>query len=637
MAKKFFLTAFIWVFFAASTLTQQFCPLTTKTKPKEVANLSVFSHLAILHEGRVKPLDTFASNLLLQFSGDTTVNRKPAIRWFARFLFAPETVLSDKIFLINHPDIPGALNMEPEPHRRYSFEQIEPGLAKLQELAVKANAIDSKSRTIVEQEILRLDNNVRLFIGLARSFDFVFPHPDFGINDARVKELLELPADQNQFSFLDIAMRANLIQTATQDLEQKDQNEWTKQQRIVMQLLSNLYQWSQFYQGIPLAIVPAMDTASEEWLSPWEAIIENFQQEKGRNEVIDLSDMVKAYYAGRQVDFDLSARAFADSILSRSDGKLARKLDGLSLEVLYNRWNLFLAAKIFYLLAFFSLLFSLLFPRGRLEKLGLVLTVVGFIPHAIGLFLRVIILNRPPVSSLYETFIFVGFVTCLLGLILERIHKKGLGVVVASVSGFIFLTIAGKYAAEGDTLRMLVAVLNSNFWLSTHVLSITTGYGGVCVAGILGHVYILQAMSKKGPQVLEDTYRHILGVLGFGLTMTFLGTNLGGIWADQSWGRFWGWDPKENGALLIVLWCTILFHARVGEMIGPLEMAVGTVIGIIVVMWAWFGVNLLNVGLHSYGFTAGVAGTLILYVVCQIAFLVICVPMARKNLKHYSS
>jgi len=199
---------------------------------------------------------------------------------------------------------------------------------------------------------------------------------------------------------------------------------------------------------------------------------------------------------------------------------------------------------------------------------------------------------RPPVTNLYETFIFVGFIAVLLGIIIELIHKQWLGILVSSVCGIVLLFISAKFSAEGDTMKMLVAVLNSNFWLGTHVLSITTGYAGCCVAGIVGHLYIIQRLFKpKAKKLLNSTYRNLVGALLFGLMMTFLGTMLGGIWADQSWGRFWGWDPKENGALLIVIWCAMIFHARVANLIGPLGMAVGSVLGIIVVMWAWFGVN----------------------------------------------
>ncbi|MCA9406059.1 MAG: cytochrome c biogenesis protein CcsA, partial [Candidatus Omnitrophica bacterium] len=152
------------------------------------------------------------------------------------------------------------------------------------------------------------------------------------------------------------------------------------------------------------------------------------------------------------------------------------------------------------------------------------------------------------------------------------------------------------------------------------------------VAGIVGHIYILQAAFGTDKTKLRAIQNILIGTLGFGLTATFLGTNLGGIWADQSWGRFWGWDPKENGALLIVLWCALLFHAKIGKMIGPLGFAVGSVFGIVVVMWAWFGVNLLSVGLHSYGFTSGLAMNLTIYFILQMLFLIIVTPIAKKRL-----
>ena len=173
-------------------------------------------------------------------------------------------------------------------------------------------------------------------------------------------------------------------------------------------------------------------------------------------------------------------------------------------------------------------------------------------------------------------------------------------------------------------------MLDTNFWLSTHVTIITTGYMACCVAGLIGHVYMVQAILQqnggrggRGGRVAVDdkrlahTYRTMYGTLALGLTFSFVGTMLGGIWADQSWGRFWGWDPKENGALLIVLWCAILFHARMGKMIGPFGMAAGSALLIIVVMMAWFGINLLGVGLHSYGFIDGVLLGLLAYSAAQ--------------------
>ena len=111
------------------------------------------------------------------------------------------------------------------------------------------------------------------------------------------------------------------------------------------------------------------------------------------------------------------------------------------------------------------------------------------------------------------------------------------------------------------------------------------------------------------------------GITCFATLFSFVGTILGGIWADQSWGRFWGWDPKENGALLIVLWNAIILHARWGGLVRDRGLAVMSVFGNIVVSLSWFGVNMLGVGLHSYGFMDKAFGTLVTFIASQLAVM----------------
>jgi ABC-type transport system involved in cytochrome c biogenesis permease subunit len=169
-------------------------------------------------------------------------------------------------------------------------------------------------------------------------------------------------------------------------------------------------------------------------------------------------------------------------------------------------------------------------------------------------------------------------------------------------------------------------VLDSNFWLSTHVITVTIGYSACLLAGAIGHVWMVRAlMPGDGVKAhrLRELGKMIYGTLCFGLLFSFIGTVLGGIWADQSWGRFWGWDPKENGALLIVIWCIILLHAKQWGYIRDHGMAQGSIFGAIIVALAWFGVNLLNVGLHSYGFTDGAATKLMAYCVGELAFMAV--------------
>jgi Cytochrome C assembly protein len=115
----------------------------------------------------------------------------------------------------------------------------------------------------------------------------------------------------------------------------------------------------------------------------------------------------------------------------------------------------------------------------------------------------------------------------------------------------------------------------------------------------------------------------IYGIICFAALFSFVGTVLGGIWADQSWGRFWGWDPKENGAVIIVLWNALILHARWGGMVRDRGLANLAIVGNIVTSWSWFGVNMLGIGLHSYGFTDAAFKWLMLFVSSQVTLLVL--------------
>jgi hypothetical protein len=201
-----------------------------------------------------------------------------------------------------------------------------------------------------------------------------------------------------------------------------------------------------------------------------------------------------------------------------------------------------------------------------------------------------------------------------------KIHRNGIGAVAAAGMGFITLVIAQNLAVDGDTMEMMRAVLDTNFWLATHVVAVTTGYASTFVAGFLALIYILRGVFTKtlDEATGKSLARMVYGIVCFATLFSFVGTVLGGIWADQSWGRFWGWDPKENGALIIVLWNAMILHMRWGGMIRERGLIVCAIGGNIVTSWSWFGVNMLGIGLHSYGFTDAAFKWLSLFVASQI-------------------
>ena len=181
------------------------------------------------------------------------------------------------------------------------------------------------------------------------------------------------------------------------------------------------------------------------------------------------------------------------------DGGAGKKI---SLEILYNRLEPFFKAQLAYGLALVLLLLALLTGSKRIPRLGVLLLLAGLLAHSCGLLARMIIMNRPPVTNLYETFVFVAWTAVLLGFVLECWQKNLLGVMSGGIAGLLFLLVAGRYSLEGDTMGMLAAVLDSNLWLTTHVVTISMGYAGCVIAGIIGHVYIIHQLLHPGSDVL---------------------------------------------------------------------------------------------------------------------------------------
>ncbi|HEX8312975.1 MAG TPA: cytochrome c biogenesis protein CcsA, partial [Chthoniobacteraceae bacterium] len=245
---------------------------------------------------------------------------------------------------------------------------------------------------------------------------------------------------------------------------------------------------------------------------------------------------------------------------------------------------------------------------------------------------RMTLEGRPPVTNLYSAAVFIGWAACLLGLMLETVWRNSIGILVAAVIGFSTLLVAHHLSLAGDTMEMMRAVLDSNFWLATHVVIITLGYSATYLAGFLAIIFVVRGLFTSGLDggTAKAIDRSVYGIICFATLFSFVGTVLGGIWADQSWGRFWGWDPKENGALLIVLWNALILHARWGGMIRQRGLMACAIFGNIITSMSWFGVNMLGVGLHSYGFIDAAFYWLAGFTVSQLLLIGLAViPLSR--------
>ena len=280
----------------------------------------------------------------------------------------------------------------------------------------------------------------------------------------------------------------------------------------------------------------------------------------------------------------------------------------VQLEKFLNKFNPFYLAMVLYLVASLLTLLSWIGLKDAFGRSANNIVWLALSLQVVGLILRCIISGRPPVTNLYSSFVFVSAASIPIMMGVERLTKLGVGTILSSAGGFLALLTAWSISIrDGDTLSVLQAVLDTQFWLSTHVICISLGYTATVVAGSLGVAYVLGGLlTTKFDKTLSKKFSDsIYGIVCFGLLFSFFGTVLGGLWADDSWGRFWGWDPKENGALMIVLWNAVILHAKWAGMVKSRGVAVLAIVGNMVTIWSWEAVNQLGIGLHAYGFTEG--------------------------------
>lgn len=595
--------------------------------PPGIESLETLARVPILYNGRKMPIDSYARNVLLQLSGRRSMQGAPAMEWLAQVLFDARASVDHPLFLIEHPDVLQALEMEEHERGRYSFAQLHGKGARLRELAIQASELADEDRSLVEQELMRLHGNVMYYLDLFHAVQFAVPDSRFTIEVDSLKTAMGLEGVE-EVCFLDVFGNVAPIRDQIEGLAEKPPEEWTDEEKESFRLSSLLYGLSKEFSGSRATFLPVDPHGEEVWLAPWDTLRMSIQDAGVQNAIQQLAGMQRAYTAGDQAAFDTAASSYGQFVLSRMFTDRATRL--MDLEVRYNQLKPFFYSGLLYGFGFFFGFLFFITDSRWCSRIAWWLTVAAFVPHLGGIITRMVIMGRPPITNLYATFLFVALVCVILGWVVEAFQKSGLGLLTSGFGGLALLMIAGRFFNDGDTMGKVVAVLSSNFWLSTHVVAITIGYAGCVFAGLIGHVYLLHAIFAPGrTERMDAMHRALFGMLGFGLIFSFLGTMLGGVWADQSWGRFWGWDPKENGALLIVLWCAVLIHARLTGWIQQRGMAAGCVIGVIFVTIAWLGVNLLSVGMHSYGFTSGLAGLFYGIIGFELLFVLVTVPLAR--------
>lgn len=584
-------------------------------------------NLVVQHSGRLKPLDTFSKYFLLGVYSKSKLKGLSSSEWLKEALVDEMTANTRTIFFIRNPDVIHAYGLKMRKDRKYSFDEIFQTLAVVEPKLNELEKIPQEKHTLTQKQMLETYYGVLRYYYFNKSLNCFFPQ--FELKTEKLAKLFNRKKGDMVSYYFFLNYRTQFDKALT-EAEKSKTDEIDPANMHILQLAAKL--GSLYKQSRPTelkVIPPDPTTKSEKWLSPWEIILNN-KPSTFHSKFLDLWNNYTQALISKD---DVKAAKLNQEIHQLSDVEASKEINThrLTMEVMYNNAKLFQKSIACLILCFILIALSFIMYTETLKKWAFRFLVIATTLQGVGLCLRMYIRNRPPVSTLYESIIFVCFVAGVCGIIMEYIKKNGLNTLLTSISCIILLFMSFGYEADGDTMGMLVAVLDSNFWLGTHVVTITIGYGCSLVAGGVGHLYLMYRIFRPmDKQTLSDIAKNMRGTVLVAVFFTTFGTILGGIWADQSWGRFWGWDPKENGALLIVLWQLLIIHAKLGGRIKDCVFAAGLVLNNIVVALAWFGVNLLNVGLHSYGFTDSIAFSLAAFAAVEILFAVITCPLARR-------
>ena len=570
-------------------------------------NLAEFAELPVQVGGRIKPIDSVARNTLLILSGRQKVLTPEGvelspIEWFMDLTMRPEVADTYRVFKIEFPDDLGLAGLAEAGQRYYSFNDIRP---HFEEIRRQFSQIDPepKKRSAYEQQIADLNNHLTLYHRTMHSL-----HPVGG------PERLDRLADEYR-SYLET------IEPGLRELR-KQQADKEYDAELLNRFIAYGDDYLQLSETARLRVVPPPPPVDpmEDWKNVGLELLDVMKGEGLSPYVRGYATLTMAYRAGDAETFNAKTEDMRQRF--KADFPEAT-IDRVHFERVFNETQPFSIAMQLYVLVFLAACLSWLRWPEALGRAAFGVLLLAFVIHTAGLIARMYIHDRPPVTNLYSSAVFVGWGAVLLGAILEKFHKNGIGAAMAGLVGFCTLIIAHHLSMTGDTLEMMRAVLDSNFWLATHVVVITFGYSAMFLAGALALVFgVLGVLTRRlGNDTAKSLSGMVYGIICFATLFSLVGTILGGIWADQSWGRFWGWDPKENGALMIVLMGAIYLHARWGGIARERGLMALAICGNIVTAWSWFGTNLLGVGLHAYGFTDQGFYWLLGFVLSQLVFI----------------
>jgi ABC-type transport system involved in cytochrome c biogenesis permease subunit len=607
----------------------------------------------VQENGRYQPLDSSARNQLMALNHQQTITYTEEKNPDTKIKITADRWLLDLMAVglsshyswayIDDPEVVSELQLKPRRGNRYHKSELRPHFETILEKAIGVSKKDKKDLTRKDYQWVLLAINVKERFSKAydmeRGLSKQGINPDviplFKIENIDLIALLGLKARPDlhyHYSFEEITGNRQhpeyweqfkeKVRQLSLARESGDKNEDLVDNKT-MELAHKLKNYNELAQlGGNAGLIPV---EGGKWLSLGDALdqMENNGQEIP--EAVTLSKIIYAYAVSDPATFNKEVASYRQMLSQQYPTETKKS----GTEQFFNDFSPFYLCMVFYIGVLLLTCLAWIGWTETLHRTAFSLAVLLVLVHTWALCTRMYIMGRPPVTNLYSSAVFIGWGCVLLCLGLEWIFHNGFGLLVASILGFLSLFVA-MHLDGGDTLEVLVAVLDTNFWLATHVVCVTMGYTATLVAGFLGIAYIFfglctPKLDKGASKMLANA---VYGVVCFATLLSFVGTVLGGIWADQSWGRFWGWDPKENGAVMIVIWNALILHCRWAGLIKERGLAVLAVAGNIVVAWSYFGTNQLGVGLHNYGFNKNLAFWLVVFWASQVLCIIAgCLPL----------
>jgi cytochrome c-type biogenesis protein CcsB len=454
------------------------------------------------------------------------------------------------------------------------------------------------------------------------------------ISSGQLLEQLGLDKTQRRFSFAQLTGSTELQRLATEaQAFKRAEKPLNRVQQEALSVSDRLTLLAHVMDGSALLIVPAPTKETDPWVDPsgWSKYYSETQLAPIQTQ---LQAVAIGYVNGDPFNFGSAASQLREDLRGLSPAIYPQDRQ-LSLEYFYNHFEAFYRAIWCYGIALAILIAAHLRKRGgALQGIGVAVAALGLAFQAAGIVMRCLIAGRPPVTNMYESIIWVSFAVSFFGMIFFARYRAAIYLLAALPVTLIALLLVHQMPiAMPSSIDPLVPVLRDNFWLTVHVLTITLSYAAFALAMGFGHI-LLWRYARNPAVARADAPMHfwLYRVLQLGVLLLAAGTILGGVWANYSWGRFWGWDPKETWALIALLCYILALHGRLADWWTQFGLAVASVVCFLAVLMAWYGVNfVLGKGLHSYGFGIGGETYVAIFVVLDLLFVSFAIWRYRRS------